>query len=110
MALEEVIKDEFSDEEYMVGDKSKAAFVYNEDPSEALSLEGPEVQEAQKKRLAGEALEILPTLKKENDSLKFELGNALKTIEAKKTNTDISPSVFSNIDIKTGSLSEFTKV
>jgi len=109
MALEEVIKDEFSDEEYMVGDKSKAAFVYNEDPSEALSLEGPEVQEAQKKRLAGEALEILPTLKKENDSLKFELGNALKTIEAKKTNTDISPSVFSNIDIKTGSLSEFTK-
>ena len=110
MAVEEVIKDEFSDENFMVGDNSKAAFVYDgEDPSEALALDGSEVQEAQTERLKGEALEALPILKKENDALKFQLGDALKTIEAKKTNTDISPSVFSNIDIKTGSLSEFTK-
>jgi len=113
MAVEEVIKDEFSDENYMVGDNSKAAFVYDgEDPSEALALDGSEVQEAQTERLKGEALEALPVLKKENDALKFQLGNALETIEAKKPSykgEDTSPSVFSNIDIKTGSLSEFTK-
>ena len=110
MAVEEVIKDEFSDENFMVGDNSKAAFVYDgEDPSEALALDSSEVQEAQTERLKGEALEALPILKKENDALKFQLGDALKTIEAKKTNTDTSPSIFSNIDIKTGSLSQFTK-
>ena len=113
MAVEEVIKDEFSDENYMVGDNSKAAFVYDgEDPSEALALDSSEVQEAQTERLKGEALEALPVLKKENDALKFQLGNALETIEAKKPSykgEDTSPSVFSNIDIKTGSLSEFTK-
>jgi len=110
MALEEV-KNEFSDEEYMVGDNSKGAFVYNgEDPMKSvMDLDGYNVEKEQQKRLEGEAFKELPVLKKENDSLKFELGNALKTIEAKKTNTDISPSVLSNIDIKTGSLSEFTK-
>ena len=108
---EEVIKDQFSDEEYMVGDDTYTAFVdENEDPMKSvMNLDSRSVKYAQQERLEGEAFEALPVLKKENDALKFELGNALKTIEAKKTNTDISPSVFSNIDIKTGSLSEFTK-
>jgi len=77
-----------------------------------MDLDGSNVEYAQQKRLEGEALEALPVLKKENDNLKFELGNALKTIEAKKPSyagEDTSPSVLSNIDIKTGSLSEFTK-
>ena len=111
MAVEEVIKDEFSNENYMVGDNSEAAYVLDgEDPMKSvMDLDSASVELALENRLKGEALEALPVLKKENDALKFELGNALKTIEAKKTNTDISPSVFSNIDIKTGSLSEFTK-
>jgi hypothetical protein len=111
MAVEEVIKDQFSDEEYMVGDNSEAAYVPDgEDPMKSvMDLDSASVEVALKNRLKGEAFEALPVLKKENDALKFELGNALKTIEAKKTNTDISPSVFSNIDIKTGSLGEFTK-
>ena len=107
-------EDQFSEENFMVGDKAdkgKGAFVYNgEDPMKSvMDLDGYNVEKEQQKRLEGEAFKELPVLKKENDSLKFELGNALKTIEAKKTNTDISPSVLSNIDIKTGSLSEFTK-
>ena len=108
MALEE-----FSEEEYMVGDNSKPASVNeNQDPSEALALDGFEVKYEQNQRLKGEALEALPILKKENDQLKFQLGNALETIEANTPSyegEDTSPSILSNIDIKTGSLGEFTK-
>ena len=110
---EEVIKDQFSDEEYMVGDNSRASYTGGEDPMKTvMDLDGFNVRYEQQQRLEGEAFKELPVLKKENDQLKFQLGEALKTIEAKKpgyAGEDTSPSVFSNIDIKTGSLSEFTK-
>ena len=102
-------EDQFSEENFMVGDNSKSAYIADDaklgDAEKALALDSYQIKDAQNERLALKSV----NLAKENDALKFELGNALKTIEAKKTNTDISPSVFSNIDIKTGSLSEFTK-
>ena len=123
-------EDQYSEENFMVGDNSRPAYITNKgdieyDDAETQAekdavtlgsgvenMEDFQVESQQTERLKGEALEILPTLKKENDALKFQLGNALKTIEAKKPSyagEDTSPSVFSNIDIKTGSLSEFTK-
>ena len=102
-------EDQFSEENFMVGDNSKSAYIADDaklgDAEKALALDSYQIKDAQNERLALKSIDLA----KENDSLKFELGNALKTIEAKKTNTDISPSVLSNIDIKTGSLSEFTK-
>ena len=107
MAVEEVIKDEYSDENFMVGDNSEAAYITNKgnfkyDQAETQAekdavvlgsgvenMEDFQVESRQTDRLKGEALEILPTLKKENDTLKFELGNALKTIEAIKTPPDV---------------------
>ena len=111
MAVEEkkvIIEDEFSDENFMVGDESET--MYNSDPEvgDAFKVMDPEnyqVEDNRNKRLALKSVELA----KQNDQLKFQLGNALETIEAKKTGTDISPGVFSNIDIKTGSLGEFTK-
>ena len=123
-------EDQYSEENFMVGDNSRPTYITNKgdieyDDAETQAekdavtlgsgvenMEDFQVESQQTERLKGEALEILPTLKKENDVLKFQLGNALKTIEAKKPSyagEDTSPSVFSNIDIKTGSLSEFTK-
>ena len=118
MAVEEVIKDEYSDENYMVGDgiqtgmtfpanfDKKGDFNYDEVETQAEkdaitlgsgldNMEAFEVADRQKERIAkeeelkGEALEIIPTLKKENDTLKFELGNALKTIKANKPTPDV---------------------
>jgi len=121
MAVEEVIKDEYSDENFMVGDNSEAAYITNKgnfkyDQAETQAekdavvlgsgvqnMEDFQVESRQTDRLKGEALEILPTLKKENDTLKFELGNALKTIKAIKT-----PPKKDLIDIDTSSLSSFT--
>ena len=121
MAVEEVIKDEYSDENFMVGDNSEAAYItnkgnfeYDEAETQAekdavvlgsgvQNMEDFQVESRQEDRLKGEALEILPTLKKENDTLKFELGNALKTIEAVKT-----PPKKDLINIDTSSLSSFT--
>ena len=102
-------EDQFSEENFMVGDNSKSAYIADDaklgDAEKALALDSYQIKDAQNERLALKSIDLA----KENDALKFQLGDALETIEAKKTNTDISPSVFSNIDIKTGSLGEFTK-
>tara|TARA_R100001369_G_scaffold4114_1_gene12293 strand:+ start:121 stop:1527 length:1407 start_codon:yes stop_codon:yes gene_type:complete len=119
MAIEEVIKDEYSDENFAPeGDSAyidkKGDFNYDQAETQAekdaitlgsgvQNMEDFQVESRQTERLKGEALEILPTLKKENDKLKFELGNALKTIEAVKT-----PPKKDLIDIDTSSLSSFT--
>ena len=113
-----VQKNEYSDENYMIGDESEAAMIdekgdtnYDEAETQAekdaitlgSGLENMElfqVADRQEDRIIeernnkeekskGEALEILPILKKENDELKFELGNALKTIEANKSTPDV---------------------
>jgi len=101
-------EEQFSEENFMVGDKSKAAYVGDAklgDASEALSLDSYQVEDAQNKRLAGEAVK----LKKENEKLKIDLSGALETILQKQVspNKDTSPSITENIDIDTSSLSAF---
>ena len=102
-------EDQFSEENFMVGDKSKAAYLGGDaklgDASEALSLDSYQVENAQNKRLADEAV----NLQKENEKLKIDLSGALETILQKQVapNEDTSPSVLSNVDIDTSSLSAF---
>ena len=97
MALEKIKEDEYSDENF-VGNEAKSAYLGNDDDVQigdafkATSLDNYRVKDARNERLAGETND----LRKENEALKIELGNALPNPEKKL------------IDIKTGSLGEFT--
>ena len=74
MAVEEVIKDEYSDENFLPGDNSKAAALGEDenvqvgDAFENTKADSFEVRYYQNKRLAGEAT----NLKKENEQLKLD--------------------------------------
>jgi len=118
MALQ---KDEYSDENFMVGDNSKAAYIskkgdidYDDAETQAekdaetlgsgvQNMEDWQIESQQKERLKNEALEILPTLKKENEQLKLD--NAKYKIDLKGK---ALPSPDKLIDIDTSSLSSFT--
>jgi len=95
MALEKIKEDEYSDENF-VGNEAESAYVGDNakigDAFEATSLDSFQVEDAQNERLAGEAV----NLRKENEALKIKLGAGLPDPTKKL------------IDIKTGSLGEFT--
>jgi len=90
MALEKIKEDEYSDENFVGNEAESANSITGEsenvqigDAFKRTDLDSFEVNYNQKERLKNEALEILPTLKKENEALKIELGNALPNPEKK---------------------------
>ena len=106
MAVEEVIKDEYSDENFMVGDNSKAAALGEDenvqvgDAFENTKADSFEVRYYQNKRLAGEAV----NLKKENEQLKLDNAKYKIDLEGKALpKIDEKP----KLDIDTSSLSSF---
>ena len=103
--------DQFSEENFMVGDNSDTLY-RSEDEKNTLGgafevLEGDSYKQNvnRNERIAGEAVK----LKKENEKLKIDLSGALETILQKqiKPNQDTSPSIIENIDIDTSSLGSF---
>ena len=112
MALpDEIKKDQFSEENFMVGDNSDTLY-RSEDEKNTVGgafdvLEGDSYTQNvnRNERLAGEAVK----LKKENEKLKIDLSGALETILQKQVspNKDTSPSITENIDIDTSSLGSF---
>ena len=112
MALpEEIKKDQFSEENFMVGDNSETLYRSEDEENdlggafEVMDPENYQVEDNRNERLANEAV----NLKKENEKLKIDLSGALETILQKqvKPNQDTSPSITENIDIDTSSLSAF---
>jgi len=103
MAIEEVIKDEYSDENFMVGDESETR--YNSEPKlgDAFKVMDPEdykVRENRNERLAVKAVDLA----KENEILKADIGKYKIDLEGKAL-----PSPDKKlIDIDTSSLSSFT--
>tara|TARA_R110002012_G_scaffold205690_1_gene375480 strand:- start:710 stop:2164 length:1455 start_codon:yes stop_codon:yes gene_type:complete len=88
--------DEFSDEQFMVGDDSKGMFSMEPEVGDAFEVMSGttfEQDENRNKRLA----DLVPELKKENEALKIELTKNLPDPEKKL------------IDIDSSSLSAFTK-
>ena len=102
MAVEEVIKDEYSDENFMVGDNSKT--MYNSEPKlgDAFKVMDPEnyqVEDNRNERLAVKAVELA----KENEILKADNAKYKIDLEGKAL-----PPPDKLIDIDTSSLSSFT--
>lgn len=102
MAVEEVIKDEYSDENFMVGDNSET--MYNSEPKlgDAFKVMDPEnyqVEDNRNKRLALKSVELAKEneiLKNQNKKYEIQLGDGLPKPDKKL------------IDIDTSSLSSFT--
>ena len=102
MAVEEVIKDEYSDENFMVGDNSET--MYNPEPKlgDAFKVMDPEnyqVEDNRNERLAVKAVDLA----KENEILKSENAKYKIDLEGKAL-----PSPEKLINIDTSSLSSFT--
>ena len=102
MAVEEVIKDEYSDENFMVGDNSET--MYNSEPKlgDAFKVMDPEnyqVENNRNERLAVKAVELAKEneiLKNQNKKYEIQLGDGLPKPDKKL------------VDIDTSSLSSFT--
>ena len=108
MAVEEVIKDEYSDENFAPEGEAallgEAKNVQLGDAFRKTDVDSFEVGYNQKERLKNEALEILPTLKKENEILKADNAKYKIDLEGKALpKIDEKPLV--NVD--TSSLSSF---
>jgi hypothetical protein len=108
MAVEEVIKDEYSDENFAPEGEAallgEAKNVQLGDAFRKTDVDSFEVGYNQKERLKNEALEILPTLKKENEQLKLDNAKYKIDLEGKALpKIDEKPLV--NVD--TSSLSSF---
>ena len=107
MAVEEVIKDEYSDENFAPEGEAallgEAKNVQLGDAFRKTDVDSFEVGYNQKERLKNEALEILPTLKKENEILKADNAKYKIDLEGKAL-----PPPDKLIDIDTSSLSSFT--
>ena len=102
MAVEEVIKDEYSDENFMVGDNSET--MYNSEPKlgDAFKVMDPEnyqVEDNRNERLAVKAVDLA----KENEILKADNAKYKIDLEGKAL-----PPPEKLIDIDTSSLSSFT--
>jgi len=101
MAVEEVIKDEYSDENFMVGDNSKT--MYNSEPKlgDAFKVMDPEnyqVEDNRNERLAVKSVELA----KENEILKADNAKYKIDLEGKAL-----PPPEKLIDVDTSSLSSF---
>ena len=107
MAVEEVIKDEYSDENFAPEGEAallgEAKNVQLGDAFRKTDVDSFEVGYNQKERLKNEALEILPTLKKENEILKADNAKYKIDLEGKAL-----PPPEKLINIDTSSLSSFT--
>ena len=103
MAVEEVIKDEYSDENFMVGDNSETMYGSEPKLGDAFKVMDPEnyqVEDNRNERLAVKAVELAKEneiLKNQNKKYEIELGDGLPKPDKKL------------IDIDTSSLSSFTK-
>jgi hypothetical protein len=123
MAVEEkkvIVEDEFSDENYMIGDESESAYIskkgdfeYDRAESQAekdavtlgsgiQNMEDWQVASRQQDRLKNEAFEKLPELQKENEQLKVD--NAKYKIDLKGK---ALPPPEKLVDVDTSSLSSF---